>query len=94
MLSSLHNPDYQIFRSLLIKERELSGLTQVQLAEKLGKPQSYVSKYERGERRVDFAEFVRLADAMRFDVCGFVEKYRAALVLVKFKTTGLRNKGS
>ncbi len=54
-------------------------MTQVQVAEKLGKPQSFVSKYERGERRLDFSEFVELADALGIDVAAFIGDYRSAL---------------
>lgn len=47
---------HQRFRELLRQIRVDAGLTQVQLAEELGKPQSYVSKAEMGERRLDFIE--------------------------------------
>ena len=77
MPSSLHSQNYQIFRSMLISSREASGLTQVQVAEKLGKPQSFVSKYERGERRLDFSEFVELADVLGIDITTFIKAYRS-----------------
>jgi DNA-binding XRE family transcriptional regulator len=48
----------------LAKARLQSGLTQQQLARKLGKPQSFVSAYEAGQRRVDVLEFVRIARAI------------------------------
>ncbi len=79
MPSSLHTHHYHVFRALLVNARLASGLTQVQIAKKLGKPQSYVSKYENGERRLDFPEFIELADIMEIDVLAFVENYRAAL---------------
>lgn len=79
MPSSLHSQSYQVFRSLLISSREAAGLTQVQVAERLGKPQSFVSKYERGERRLDFSEFVELADVLGIDVVAFTNTYRLAL---------------
>lgn len=81
MPSSLHSPDYQIFRSLLIEARIASGLTQMQIAEQLSKPQSYVSKYECGERRLDFPEFVELADIMGIDIAAFVDNYCVALAV-------------
>lgn len=80
MPSSLHSQNYQVFRSLLISSREASGLTQVQVAERLGKPQSFVSKYERGERRLDLSEFVDLADVLGIDVATFISTYRSALL--------------
>ena len=86
MPSSLHSHQYQIFRSLLVTAREASGLTQVQIAEKLGKPQSFISKYERGERRLDFSEFIELADVLRIDTNAFIDTYRSALAVVpKYK---------
>lgn len=86
MPSSLHSHQYQVFRSLLIAARETSGLTQIQIAEKLGKPQSFISKYERGERRLDFSEFMELADILCMDINAFIDAYRSALTAVpKYK---------
>lgn len=82
MPSSLHSHHYQIFRSLLVAVREHSGLTQVQIAKKLGRPQSFISKYERGERRLDFPEFVELADVLGIDISDFVNDYRMATMQV------------
>ena len=44
--------------------RKDAGVRQSDLARKLGKPQSFVSDYERGQRRIDVLEFVRIADAL------------------------------
>lgn len=60
----MHDPRYEIFRSLLVELRERGGLTQVDVATRLGKPQSYVSKYERGERRLDVIEMLDIADVL------------------------------
>lgn len=79
MPSSLHSHHYQTFRSLLVAAREEAGLTQVNIAERLGKPQSFVSKYERGERRLDFTEFVELADLLEIDIADFVNRYQSAI---------------
>lgn len=79
MPSSLHSTHYQIFRSLLVAAREKSGLTQVQIAERLGKPQSFISKYERGERRLDFTEFIELTEVLEIDVTEFVINYQSAI---------------
>jgi transcriptional regulator with XRE-family HTH domain len=48
--------------------RRARGLTQVQLAGALGRPQSFVSKYERGERRLDFVEVLEITEALKADV--------------------------
>jgi transcriptional regulator with XRE-family HTH domain len=86
MPSSLHNVGYQIFRQLLLDARLASALTQVEVAQKLNKPQSYVSKYERGERRLDFSEFLELADVLGIDVVSFIEIYRSQLPDTKRKS--------
>lgn len=54
-------------------------MTQAALAEKLGCPQSMVSKVERGERRLDFPEFVSWALALEIDLHAFLDAYLAAL---------------
>lgn len=79
MAGSLHSYPYEVFRKMLVKARQISGLTQVQLANALGKPQSYVSKIEQGERRLDFSEFVAVACILGIDIARFVEEYKAAI---------------
>jgi transcriptional regulator with XRE-family HTH domain len=64
MARSLHTADYDYFRSLLTAARERSGLTQAQVAAKMRRPQSFVSKYENGERRLDVVEFVQVCVAL------------------------------
>jgi transcriptional regulator with XRE-family HTH domain len=51
-------------RSLLSEARATAQLTQVQVAERLGRPQSFVSKYESGERQLDVIEFVEVCAAL------------------------------
>lgn len=82
MPSSLHSHHYQIFRNLLVSAREKSGLTQIQIAERLGKPQSFISKYERGERRLDLTEFIELADVLEIDVVDFINRYQSAITRI------------
>jgi transcriptional regulator with XRE-family HTH domain len=79
MPSSLHSSNYKIFRSQLVAAREEAGFTQVNIAEKLEKPQSFVSKYERGERRLDFAEFVEIANILEIDIADFVNRYLSTI---------------
>lgn len=76
MPNSLHAPRYTIFRDLLVEARKNVGMTQVQIAKKIRKHQSFVSKYERGERRLDFTEFVEIADVLGIDVQKFLKSYR------------------
>jgi transcriptional regulator with XRE-family HTH domain len=54
----------EVLVATLIEARKAAGLTQVQFAESLAKPQSYVSKIERGERRVEIIEFISIARAL------------------------------
>lgn len=58
---------YRHFRTLLTDARLRAGLTQASLAKKLGRPQSFVSKFENGERRLDVIEFLDVARAVRLD---------------------------
>ncbi|WP_246729118.1 helix-turn-helix domain-containing protein [Methylosinus sp. RM1] len=51
----------------MIAARERAGLTQEGLAERIGRTQSFVSKYERGERRLDVVEFAEFVKAMDLD---------------------------
>ncbi len=64
MAKSLHTPEYEHFRSILIGAREAAGLTQEAVARRLGHPQSFVAKYERGERRLDIVELVQVCHAL------------------------------
>jgi len=47
--------------------RKNAGVTQAELARKLGRPQSFVSKIESGERRIDVIEFLQIAKHVGFD---------------------------
>jgi len=53
--------------ALLKDKREAAGLTQTELASKLGEYQSFVARLESGQRRVDVVEFLELANILRFD---------------------------
>lgn len=60
----LHSPQHEALRKLLISLRQNKNLTQKKLAEKLKKPQSYVSKYEIGEKNIDVIEFINISNAL------------------------------
>lgn len=47
--------------------RKRAGVTQQDLAKRLDKPQSFISAYENGQRRIDLLEFMRIAEALRVD---------------------------
>ena len=51
-------------------------MTQIDLSKKLGRPQSFVSKYENGERRLDVIEFLEVADALGVEPSRFINQLR------------------
>ena len=60
---------------LLLKEtRQKRGVTQVELAEKLGVPQSFVSKYESGERQLDILELRQICHFIGISFDNFVHQ--------------------
>ncbi len=67
MKKALYEQRYAAFASLLRDERTKAGLTQAKLAKKLQRPQSYVSKYERSDRRLDVIEFLEVARVIGFN---------------------------
>ena len=73
MTKTLFSDRHDRFRELLIEAREKRGLTQADVAKKLGRPQSFVSKYENGERRLDVVEFLEVADALGVDPCPIIK---------------------
>ena len=79
MPNPIHDPNYQVFRQMLLNARKEKGLQQVDVAERLGKTQSFVSKYERGERRLDFCEFIEVVAALEIDPIDFIDGYRKSI---------------
>ena len=64
---SLWSKEHRAFCALLRETREQAGMTQTELAKRLGKPQSFVAKFEGGERRLDVVEFLEVARALGAD---------------------------
>jgi transcriptional regulator with XRE-family HTH domain len=58
------SPLHLALRDILATKRKTAGLNQIELAERLNRPQSYISKVENGERRIDVIEFLEFADAL------------------------------
>lgn len=67
MPTALNKPEYLRLRQLLVEARERAGLTQTQVAEKLHRAQSFVSKYELGERRLDVIDFMHVCACLGID---------------------------
>jgi transcriptional regulator with XRE-family HTH domain len=61
---SIYSEQYQQLCTLLRQLRREAGLTQVDVATRLDVPQSFVSKYESGERRLDVIELRHVAEAI------------------------------
>ncbi len=74
MTKSVFTTQYDQFRHLLVAARKKAGLTQVDLAKRLSRPQSFVSKFERGERRLDVVEFLDIAEAVGINPYEFLSK--------------------
>ena len=74
MDKSIHSTKYKTVLQNLIKARHESGLMQVDVAEKLKKPQSFVSKVERGERRLDIVELEAFAKLYKKSLDFFLNK--------------------
>jgi len=66
-VKSLRSPQHQRLIQLLTAARSKAGLTQQELADRLGRPQSFVAKYETGERRLDVVEFISISRALGLD---------------------------
>jgi transcriptional regulator with XRE-family HTH domain len=72
MAKSIHTERDKQLRELLKARRNAAGLTQTVVAKRLGKPPSYVAKYEGGDRRLDVLEFLDIAAAIGFDPHGVI----------------------
>jgi transcriptional regulator with XRE-family HTH domain len=81
MTKSLHTPEYEYFRSLLLTAREKAVLTQVEVSAKLGRPQSFVAKYEGGERRLDVVEFIQVCAALDVDAQAILADLQARIMI-------------
>jgi transcriptional regulator with XRE-family HTH domain len=67
IIKSVHSKEQRIFCELMIEARTKADLTQEKLAKRLKRPQSFIAKYEGGERRIDVVEFVAVAKAIGAD---------------------------
>lgn len=68
--------DEQKQLQLLLKElRKEAKLSQQELADRIGKPQSFVSKYESGERRLDILELRNICESLETSLLDFVKRF-------------------
>ena len=75
MEKSLKSAEYARFIALLVATRHKAGIRQQALAKKLRKPQSFVAKYEGGERRLDVIEFIAIAEALEADPLKLLRRF-------------------
>jgi len=73
MSKSIYSKDYRSVIEKLKKSRLDAGLKQSDVAQKLKKPQSYISKIERVERRIDIVELKELAKIYKKDINFFIK---------------------
>lgn len=73
MKKSIHTKEHAVFVERLKKARTEAGLTQVQVAKKLKKPQSYVSQIESGQQRIDVVELQKFARMYKKAIDYFVK---------------------
>ena len=71
---NISKDSYGLLREILIDARLNAGVTQAELAVTLSVPQSFVSKYETGERRIDVVEFLCICRALGADPIGELQK--------------------
>lgn len=71
---SSFSQEYKHFCSLLRTARVKAGFTQEDVAKRLNRPQSYVSKYESGERRLDVIEFLRVVKVLKLAPTNILDK--------------------
>lgn len=72
MPKSLRTPRQRRLQRLLVKLRKAARLTQADVAARVGRPQSFVAKYEGGERRLDVIEFIDVVEALDSNPCDVV----------------------
>jgi transcriptional regulator with XRE-family HTH domain len=79
MEKAIHSAAQDALTRLLREHRVQAGLRQVDVATRMGVPQSFVSKYESGERRLDWFEIDQICIAIGIDSIELMKEHRAAI---------------
>ena len=79
MEKSIYSARYRVFLKVLKNARQSAGLTQIELARKIGETQTFVSKCERGERRIDVIELHTFCRAAGMSLKQFIAALERAL---------------
>lgn len=77
LLKSIYEGAYRALLIALAEARQEAGMTQQQLADKLGRPQSFVSKVENGDRRLDVIEFLDICRLLGADAAALLKQVEA-----------------
>lgn len=73
-LKSIYEAAYRALLVALVQARLKADMTQQQLADKLGRPQSFVSKVENGDRRLDVIEFLEICRLLGADATALLKQ--------------------
>jgi len=79
MEKSIYSYHQKQLQFLLRQTRVEAGLSQIDLSHKLCRPQSFISKYESGERRLDLVELKQICDAIGVALKKFIENFEALI---------------
>lgn len=74
LVKSVHSTEHAEFCAEMIAARKKAGLTQEALASRLKRPQSFIAKYESGERRLDVVEFLTIAKGIGADPLRLIKR--------------------
>ena len=74
MKKSIYSDKHKKLIALLVEARKSAKLTQQQVADKLKRPQSFVAKYEGGERRLDVVEFLTVCEVLGVNAVEILQK--------------------
>jgi transcriptional regulator with XRE-family HTH domain len=77
-MRELGSPRHEVLRHLLKKRRERANLSQREVADRIGRGQTFVSAVERGQHRVSVLEFLDFAEAIGFDAAAALRRVKAA----------------
>lgn len=78
-MKTIDNSDYKVFIELLKEARISRNITQIELAKRLGTDQTYISKYETLERRLDLSELRAICKAIGISLTKFVQEYESKI---------------